>query len=145
MDPGSPRPWGCAVYQSVHRPDGPGAAASRRRRLARRMLPPSDAPAAAMPRRRQTTFAPWLALALYAALLAIGIAHHEIWRDEAQAWLLARDSGTPLALLHAMRYEGHPPIWHLLLWLLSRATSAPLAMQVLHGLIALLGAALFLR
>ena len=32
---------------------------------------------------------------LYAAVLATGMAHHELWRDELQAWMLARDSTGP--------------------------------------------------
>ena len=41
---------------------------------------------------------------------------HEPWRDELQAWAIARSSGQPLQLLVNLRYEGHPPLWHLLLW-----------------------------
>ena len=33
--------------------------------------------------------------------------HHENWRDEAQAWLLARDLSVP-ELIEQMSYEGHP-------------------------------------
>jgi hypothetical protein len=69
-------------------------------------------------------------------IVALGIAHHEIWVDEAQAWLLARDSGSIVELLRNMRYEGHPASWHILLWGLSRFTRDPAAMQLLHLLIA---------
>lgn len=70
---------------------------------------------------------------------------HEMWRDEHQAWLLARDSATPWALLENMRYEGHPGLWHILLWGLSRFTANPAAMQVLHAAIATGTAFLLLR
>ena len=40
---------------------------------------------------------------------------HEPWRDEAQTWLLARD--LPFWKLPAqMSYEGHPCLWHMLIW-----------------------------
>jgi hypothetical protein len=35
-----------------------------------------------------------------------------------------------------MRYAGHPPLWHLLLFVLSRFTDRPEAMQILHLLLA---------
>ncbi len=70
--------------------------------------------------------------AFFAAFLCAVTAHHEMWRDEIQAWLFARDSATPLKMLEAMRHEGHPPLWHLLLWPLAHLTKNPVAMQVLH-------------
>jgi hypothetical protein len=50
-----------------------------------------------------------------AALLGIGIAVHEPWSDEAQSWLLARDPSLAALLGTFLRYEGHPPLWYLLL------------------------------
>ena len=42
------------------------------------------------------------------------IPYHEIWRDEGQAWLIARD--TPLKdLFGVLKHEGHPALWFLLL------------------------------
>ena len=34
------------------------------------------------------------ALCLFVLLGLIGILHHEMWRDELEIWLLARDSGS---------------------------------------------------
>jgi hypothetical protein len=62
----------------------------------------------------------------------VGILHHEIWRDEFQAWLLARDSASLIELFHNMQYEGHPGLWHLCLYGLSRITHNPLIMQIFH-------------
>ncbi|MGB3532886.1 MAG: hypothetical protein WBA13_05150 [Microcoleaceae cyanobacterium] len=62
----------------------------------------------------------------------VGILHHEIWRDEFQAWLLARDSASLIELFQNMRYEGHPGLWHLCLYGLSQITNNPLIMQVFH-------------
>lgn len=51
----------------------------------------------------------------YCALLAAVIPFHEPWGDEAQAWLIARDSSVSEMILHRLHYEGAPPLWHLLL------------------------------
>lgn len=72
----------------------------------------------------------------YGLALAVLLAHHELWADEIQAWLLARDSGGVLELLANLKYEGHPPLWHLLLMPLTRMTNDPSAMQALHWVIA---------
>ena len=83
--------------------------------------------------------APWFAPALtavYALILFYAMLHHEMWRDEIQPWLLARDSAGVLDLLRNMKYEGHPPLWHLLLMPITRLTSSPFAMQILHLAIA---------
>ena len=44
----------------------------------------------------------------------IGMFFHEKWRDEAQAWLMARDLNL-FDLLKQMKYEGHPFLWQLIL------------------------------
>lgn len=59
-----------------------------------------------------------------------------MWRDETQAWLIARDSRWPWEVIRNTRYEGHPWLWHLVLWGPSRLTWNPVAMQVVHGAIA---------
>jgi hypothetical protein len=56
----------------------------------------------------------WL---MFTAIAAVAGWFHEPWADEAQAWLIARDLGIP-GILHQMGYEGSPPLWHLLLWIL---------------------------
>lgn len=80
-------------------------------------------------------------------LLVCGFAamHHEMWRDEIQAWLLARDSASVIELFANMKYEGHPALWHLCLMPLSRITASPIMMQVFHLLIAAATVFLFTR
>lgn len=68
-----------------------------------------------------------------------------MWRDEIQAWLLARDTVWPWEIFHTIRYEGHPGLWHLLLWIISRFSWDPVWMQVLHGSIATASAYLIWR
>ena len=88
------------------------------------------------------------ALGLVLLFLAIGtytISHHEMWRDEIQAWLLARDSASIFELFAHLKYEGHPGIWHLCLMPLTRITHSPVIMQVFHLLIATVTVYLFVR
>ena len=42
------------------------------------------------------------------------IAHHELWKDEWQAWFVAKDLGIK-ELLSFLYYEGHPSLWYLYL------------------------------
>jgi len=80
---------------------------------------------------RSKAFAAWVAAVFFLAGLAM-ISSHEMWRDELQAWLIARDSRSIAELLHNMRHEGHPPLWFLLLYAVSRVTDNPFAIQPLH-------------
>ena len=72
---------------------------------------------------------------LFLAVGAFTASHHEMWRDEIQAWLLARDSTSVFNLFAHLKYEGHPGLWHLCLMPLSRITHSPVIMQMLHLLI----------
>ena len=64
------------------------------------------------------------------------MAHHEMWNDELQSWLIARDS-TSLSELHSnLTYQGHPFLWYLCLYVLAKLTHNPVIMQVLHLIIA---------
>ncbi|HET6676491.1 MAG TPA: hypothetical protein VFG71_14195 [Nitrospiraceae bacterium] len=60
------------------------------------------------------------------------ILHHEMWRDELQAWRIATESRTLSDLLENSRYEGHPLLWYLCLYVLSRVSHDPILMQVFH-------------
>jgi hypothetical protein len=80
---------------------------------------------------------------LFLTFLFLNILHHEMWRDELQAWLIGRDSISVFELLFRnMRYEGHPALWHLALFFITRFTDNPFVMQILNVLIS--GAAVFL-
>lgn len=57
---------------------------------------------------------PWAALTIYSALLLVLVLNHEYWFDEAQAWNIARDNDIA-GIFGMMKYEGHPPLWHLIL------------------------------
>jgi len=58
-----------------------------------------------------------LLLVVWLAVLIFTTARHEYWRDEVRAWSLARAAQSPLDLFHLIRYEGHPILWYLILYL----------------------------
>lgn len=68
----------------------------------------------------------------YCLLVGLVLSRHEMWRDEMEAWLIARDSESIRQLLGTLQNEGHPVLWYLLLTPLTRLSHAPEAMQVLH-------------
>ena len=71
-------------------------------------------------------------LAAFAVVVGVTIWRHEMWRDELQAWTLTNSSDGLRDLLHNLRYEGHPSLWYLILFPLTRVTNAPEAMQLLQ-------------
>jgi len=66
----------------------------------------------------------------------LGMLSHEMWRDEHQAWLVARDANSLSQLLDNMNYEGNPALWHFFLYWITRVTHDPIYMQAFHLLIA---------
>jgi hypothetical protein len=82
---------------------------------------------------------------LYFFVSLVGILHHELWLDEAQHWLLARDSNSASELVQNTRLEGHPLLWSLLLYGITRFTSDPFWMQFLHILISTTTVIVFLK
>ena len=56
-----------------------------------------------------------LVFAAWCTATIAGAVAHEPWWDEAQAWLIARDVPLPELFTHQLRYEGHPPLWYLIL------------------------------
>jgi len=88
-----------------------------------------------LPRRPDRVFAA-LVVCAYLPVAIFAISHHEMWRDELHCWLVARDSPTPWDVVRNRAYDGHPPLWYLLLWVLQKITHDPRAMQVVHVAIA---------
>ncbi len=86
-----------------------------------------------------------IVLSLYGAVLATAIASHEPWGDEAQAWLIARDSSIWELLRHRLHYEGAPGLWHLLLAIFQRLGGTYPGMNWMGGIFALGGVFVLLR
>lgn len=77
-----------------------------------------------------------IVLSLYTILVGCVTYYHEPWSDEAQAWLIARDSSLHDIFLKRLHYEGTPGLWHLLLWIFCRLHMSYAAM---HWATALIG------
>lgn len=57
-----------------------------------------------------------IVLLLFAVTHILMMLVHEPWFDEALAWLIAKDSSLHEILFTAPHYEGHPALWHLVLF-----------------------------
>jgi hypothetical protein len=73
------------------------------------------------------------------------ILNHEMWRDELEIWLIARDSATLPDLFVNAGAQAHPALWYLLAWGLTRFTANPLALQLLNLICGACAAFVFLR
>lgn len=82
-------------------------------------------------------------ITLFAIITLVGILHHEIWLDEAHHWLLARDSSNLMELWKNTRYEGHPLLWNLILFVVTRFGQDPVWMQMTHLIISTIALTLF--
>ena len=57
----------------------------------------------------------WVVLLVFLATYIIITIFHEPWFDEAQAWEIAKGASIEEILFTIPHYEGHPPLWHLIL------------------------------
>lgn len=91
----------------------------------------------------------WFVFLLFAILfLWFKFSFHELWKDEWQAWHVARDMhiGQMLAFLY---YEGHPSLWYIYLKIITLVTPKGfdlIALQTSHAILSLAAMAiLFFR
>ena len=70
-----------------------------------------------------------------AVFLIVQLSHHVMWRDELRPWPLATSSRTLFDLFQNLHYEGHPGLWHLLLWLASSISPNIVTIKVVDALI----------
>lgn len=89
----------------------------------------------------------WLysVLFIYTVFLFIIIFRHEPWFDEAQAWLIARDSNIYELFTRLLRYEGSPGLWHLILMPFAKAGLPYITLNIISGTIAVIGTFIFLN
>jgi len=83
---------------------------------------------------------PLVLTAVFLAVGLIGILRHEMWRDEMQAWLIGKDTVSLVQLWNVALVQKHPVTWYLALKGTSLLSSSPVAMQILHLIIAALSA-----
>ena len=99
------------------------------------------------PERRRLSRAAFTAVlaSAFCALSLVGVLHHEPWRDEYQAWMVAHDARSIPELFGNVKYEGNPALWHLILFAVTRLTDNPGAMAFVHIAISTLMIAIFAR
>ncbi|MEM7068814.1 MAG: hypothetical protein AAF478_08005 [Pseudomonadota bacterium] len=79
---------------------------------------------------------------LFAIIGFVTIQEHPMWLDEVQAWLIAYTSQSFSEVYEKLGQEGHPYLWHLILYGLTRVSEDPEDMQILHWAIGV-GAMIF--
>jgi hypothetical protein len=85
-------------------------------------------------------------IATLAWILLVGLvaSQHEMWRDEADGWLYARD-GDFSRIVDWTRHAGTPALWYFVVAPLARSGLPAESQQVLHLMIAAAALAVFLR
>lgn len=81
-------------------------------------------------------------LVYIAAHLGMAIVHEPFF-DEAEAWQIAKCVSLKTLLLETTHYEGHPPLWHLILMPLAKA-GAPYELSLTLVSLVFAGGAVFL-
>lgn len=89
------------------------------------------------------SFLLWTAFFIYAVLNLFLLLHHENWRDEAQAWLIAREL-SPMGIIQQMAYEGHPCLWYFILMPFAKSGFPYITMNYISWMVMLVATGLFL-
>lgn len=62
----------------------------------------------------------WIVFFIFAVVYIVISSFHEPWFDEAQAWQIAKGPSLKEILFVIPHYEGHPPLWYLILMIPAR-------------------------
>lgn len=79
----------------------------------------------------------WLTFIIYIIVAGVTIFHHELWGDELHSWNIAKSSNSFSDLISNTRYEGHPPLWYSILWIVSKFTHDVIVIQWVQLIIAI--------
>lgn len=79
----------------------------------------------------------WAVFIIYVVLFCFAMYRHELWGDEYHSWNIAKASKNVWELLSNIRYEGHPPLWYLILFTISKFTHNLGGIQAVHLCIAI--------
>lgn len=82
---------------------------------------------------------------IYCACMIVLASRHEPWSDEAQAWLIARDSSLFDLIFNVTKYEGSPSLWHMLLMIPAKLGLPFKYINLLSVSISAIGVYVFLR
>lgn len=88
-----------------------------------------------------TRYFAWLLLTAAVAWLKLG--YHEMWKDEWQAWFVAKDMSLS-QILRFLYYEGHPALWYLYLKPFTLLASDQVWMLAIAHLLTVAGALYFI-
>lgn len=83
-------------------------------------------------------------LVIWLVLFAAMVTDHVVWRDEMRALSLVLSADGPIGLFQAVRPEGHPMLWYLLLGGVHALVADPVALKILGGGIAAAAMTLFI-
>ncbi len=79
----------------------------------------------------------WLSIVIFTDL------KHEFWRDEVRSLSIARDANSISDLYQLLKHDGHPLLWHLLLYVEVSIIDSPLVLPITSIAIALCSVLLF--
>lgn len=77
-----------------------------------------------------------IVLIIYLMIGIINIVLHEPWRDELHGWAIAMHSSDIFQLIENKEYDGQMHLWYILQFLITRFTTNPFFLQLLHLIIA---------
>ena len=92
--------------------------------------------------RKKETIVLTILFAGYLLFNGILLAGHELWRDEANVWLVAREMSI-LQLFREIRYQGHPCLWYLIVMPFAKAGFPFKTISVLSCLVMAAAAGIF--
>ena len=95
-------------------------------------------------RQSRSTISVLLILSIWLGLVVFTTSRHEFWRDEVRALSVARAADSPLDLYPLVQGDGHPFLWHLLLFLGTSIVDTPLVLPVASILIAFAAVSVFM-
>src|ERR1044072_5823227 len=78
----------------------------------------------------------WLVFVVYVIVVSFTMFHHEMWADELHSWNISKASSSFFDLIRNTRYEGHPPVWYVILWIIAKFSHGLMYVQIVHLLIA---------
>lgn len=87
----------------------------------------------------------YLVFITYVMIVSLMITKHEPWFDEAQAWLIARDSSIPNLFANVLRHEGSPGLWHLILMIPAKLHMPYIFLNITSAIIASISIFIFLK
>lgn len=79
---------------------------------------------------------------VYITLNIIFLINHEPWRDEARAWLMAKNLNIK-ELFIVSKFDGHPILWHLILMPFAKLGFPYITIQIINLVICLISAYIF--